>query len=94
MPNCDSCAAGPTPDSIRRCGEPIEPAARITSPRQRAERASPFCRQRTPLARLPVEIEAFDQAAGFEPQILPVQHRLEKPRAADQRRPRFWLTWK
>ena len=45
------CAAGPTPDSSSICGEPIEPAARITSPRQRAQRVSPFCRQRTPAAR-------------------------------------------
>ena len=33
---------------------------------------------------LAVELEAFDQAAGLEPQILPVQHRLEE---AARRRP-------
>ena len=26
--------------------------------------------------------------------VRPAQVRKEKPRAADQRRPRFWLTWK
>ncbi len=78
MPNCASCAAGPTPDSIMICGEPIEPAAMITSPRQRAERSTPSCRQRTPHAAPAVEHQPFDQTAGFQPQVLPVQHRLEE----------------
>ncbi len=84
MPCSLRCAAGPTPDSCRICVEPIEPAARITSPLQRAILVSPFCLKRTPLARLPSNVTRFDQAAGFQPQVLPVEHRLEK---AARRRP-------
>src|SRR2546429_22346 len=51
MPRRLSSSPPPTPESLRSWIEPIEPAARITSPRQRADRATPFCRQRTPAAR-------------------------------------------
>ncbi len=37
MPCSCRCCAGPTPDNIMICAEPIEPAARMTSPRQRAD---------------------------------------------------------
>src|SRR5580698_546193 len=62
MPSSCNCCAGPTPDSIMICGEPIEPAARMTSPRHRAVRAWPPC----------------DQAAGFQPQVGALEHRLEE----------------
>jgi hypothetical protein len=48
--------------------------------------------KRTPTAAV-LDDEAIDQRA-FQPQVRTRQSGLEKPRAEDQRRPRFWLTWK
>ena len=84
MPRACSCPPGPTPDSSNSCTEPIDPAARITSPRQRAALAPPSWRQRTPTGALAVEHDALHQAAGLEPQVRPLQRRLEK---AARRRP-------
>ena len=77
MPDSASSRAGPTPDSLRICTEPIEPAARITSPRQRADLLSPLCRQRTPAARgflkpalgrpnLRLETQCLVEGIGFD----------------------------
>ena len=56
----------------------------MTSPRQRAERVDAVLPPAHAGRALAVEQQAFDQAAGFQPQILPVQHRLEE---AARRRP-------
>src|SRR5215218_8899082 len=83
MPRRCSCAAGPTPDSSMSCGDPIAPAARITSPRQRAPHDSvltPAHADRAPL----LELDGFGEAAELEPQVRPVQHRHEE---ATRRRP-------
>src|SRR5580704_1736657 len=61
MPSSCNCCAGPTPDKSIMCGEPIEPAARMTSPRQRAIRACPPCVQRTPAAH------RLEEGAGRRP---------------------------
>ena len=77
--------AGPTPESSSdlRSSRSSRPT-RITSPRQRAILRSPFCRKRTPIGAPAVELDALDQAAGFEPQVRPAERRLEK---AARRRP-------
>ncbi len=41
MPCSMSCSAGPMPDSRSRCGLPIAPADRITSPSARATSSTP-----------------------------------------------------
>jgi len=78
MPCSRNCAAGPMPDNSRSCVEPIEPAERMTSPRQSALRVTPFCRQRTPAARLPSKMRPSARQPVFEPQIGAMQHRLEE----------------
>ena len=50
----------------------------MTSPRQRAERVSPLCRQRTPTARRPSKMHALNQTTGFEPDVATLERRLEK----------------
>src|SRR3954469_5368669 len=82
MPRPASRSASPTPDSSRIFGEPTAPAARITSPAARARWRSPPRRNRTPVAPA-LEDRALDLDAGLEPEIGPVQHRLEEaPRRA------------
>ena len=56
--------AGPTPDSIMICGEPSEPAAMTTSPRQRAERSSAVLAEAHADAALAAEDQPLDQTAG------------------------------
>ena len=72
------------PESCRICGEPTAPAERITSPRGA---------RLDDLAVLPelhadrapaVEQHLLDQRAGLEPQVRPLQHRLQE---AARRRP-------
>ena len=38
--------------------------------------------------------QPIDQHVLFQPQVWRVSAGFRKPRADDQRRPRFWLTWK
>ena len=80
-----SQSAGPTPESCRICGR-ADRAGRTGSPRPcvRASTTSPSWRNRTPTARPPSNDQPFDQHAGLQPQIRPVEHRLEE---AARRRP-------
>src|ERR1700757_4833005 len=95
MPRRCNSPAPPTPESWRIWTEPIEPAARITSPRARADRLPPLCRPRPPAPRRPpraaffppapprrarpVDRDLFHQTVGFEPQIGALEHGFEKP---------------
>ena len=83
MPRPASRSASPTPDSSRIFGEPTAPAARITSPAARARCALAAAPEQD-AGRAPVlENRALDLDAGLEPEIGPVQHRLEEaPRRA------------
>ena len=82
-----AASPGPTPDSSSICGEPIAPADRITSPRQRASFVSPFCRKRTPAARLPSNSIRSTRHPVSSRRLARPNTGLRKPRADDQRRP-------
>ena len=71
-----SSAAGPIPDNISRCGEPIAPGGKDHFARQRASRNA-VLPQRTPVARCR-RTDALDQAPGFERQILAAEHRFQE----------------
>ena len=75
---------GPTPDSSSVWIEPIEPADRITSPRQRATFTAPFCRKRTPTARLPSNSTRSTRQPVSSRRFCRVERGLEK---AARRRP-------
>ncbi len=51
MPCAASCSAGPMPDSISRCGDPIAPADSTTPKRARSSVSAPPRRTSTPVAR-------------------------------------------
>ena len=89
-----SRSASPTPDSSRIFGEPTAPAARITSPAARARWRSPPRRNRTPVARPPSKTARSTSTPVSSRRLGRFSTGLRKPRAALQRRPRFWLTWK
>ena len=85
---------GPMPDRCSTCVDPIDPAHRMTSPLVRASTTSPPCMKRTPTAR-PFSTISRSTSTFFSSRRLPrFSTGLRKPRAEDQRRPRFWLTWK
>src|SRR6267378_2132632 len=89
MPRRCNSPAPPTPESLRIWTEPIEPAARITSPRARADRLAPFCRQRTPAARVPSNTIFSTRHWVSSRRLARPSTGLRKPRAADQRRVRL-----
>src|SRR6202521_5802232 len=78
MPCSRRCCAGPMPDRSMICADPIEPAARMTSPRQRAVRSSPPRRPRTPAGPRPPQNDGFDKAPGLKPQIGAMERWLEE----------------
>src|SRR3974377_806853 len=84
IPNFVSCSAGPMPDSIMRCGEPIAPAARMTSPWERRRAGSAALPPSPPDGPFAGKRETLNQTASFQPQIPSMQHRLEE---AARRRP-------
>ena len=78
-PTSRRSSGGPMPESSRSCGEPIAPAARITSRSARA----PSRRPRGPVADADrasaLELEAGDLRAGDHLEVRPRQRRAQEP---------------
>ena len=60
------------------CAEPIEPAARMTSPRQLGRARFAILPPTHAGGAAAVEHQALDEAVGLQPQIGAIEHRLEK----------------
>ncbi len=73
---------------------PTAPAASTTSPSARAAKASPPCIQATPTARPFSTTTRLTWAPVTSFRFGRVSTGFRNPRAALQRRPAFWLTWK
>ena len=87
MPCSPRWSDGPTPESMRICGDPIAPALRITSSASTTKFSSPDAAS-TPVARGPlagrVEQYSLDRHVGPNGQIQPVARQAQ---VADGRRP-------
>ena len=71
-------SAGPTPEFCRICGEPIAPAARITSACARARRTSPPRMYSTPTARFLFEQHPRGLRPRFDDQVRAVSRGTQK----------------
>src|SRR6266404_4877337 len=84
MPSRLSSSAPPTPESFKICTEPIAPAARMTSPRARADLIAPFCRQRAATARVPSNSIRSTRQLSSRRRLARLSTGLRKARAADR----------
>src|SRR6516162_4580194 len=77
MPARPKWSGSPMPESCRTCGEPMAPAARITSHAASTRSAAPLWENSTPTARLPSNRTRRTSALVMNLQVGPLQRRAQ-----------------